>query len=374
MAIKRDQRYPGRWTPANADFPLGGPKNRTTSTSQDGSYFDREWIADYEAFYQRLMSEAGIAANGSSDTAPTSQFYNALIVESTKATVAWWNTVPKGTAFNKDFGSGVGQVCEGNDPRLSDAREWLANTVSQAEAEAGESVTPRKWTAQRVHQAFKKFGIGVAAYNSVQVVNLLTLKTSGRYIVSQASQNLPVGYNGSIVDVLGYRNGEEALQTIHQFSYVANGQAPIPKITYRIINSDNSHVDAQAYHSMNMPAATSSDAQGNDDKLLAWSPQKIRQLSQTVSIGYNQVWQDVKSIRSVGVNYTNNTGKPIQVNIYAKGEPTHNIDMYVNNIRVALTNAVGDGRAAGVSLIIPVGSFYRLQNVSGADYYWLELR
>ena len=41
----------------------------------------------------------------------------------------------------------------GNDPRLSDAREWTAATVTQAEAEAGIVTTARKWTAQRVRQA-----------------------------------------------------------------------------------------------------------------------------------------------------------------------------------------------------------------------------
>lgn len=78
MAVKRDSRYPGRWTPADADFPLGGPKNRTTSTSQDGSYFNRDFIADYEAFFQRLMAEGGVTVNETPDTAPTSQFFAAM--------------------------------------------------------------------------------------------------------------------------------------------------------------------------------------------------------------------------------------------------------------------------------------------------------
>jgi len=40
-----------------------------------------------------------------------------------------------------------------DDPRLSDAREWTAATVDQAEAEAGTATTRRAWTAQRVRQA-----------------------------------------------------------------------------------------------------------------------------------------------------------------------------------------------------------------------------
>lgn len=78
MAINRADRYPGRWEPANADYPLGGPKNRTSPTSKDGSYFEKDWIADYEAFFQRLIIEGGISVNETPDTAPTSQFYDAL--------------------------------------------------------------------------------------------------------------------------------------------------------------------------------------------------------------------------------------------------------------------------------------------------------
>jgi len=122
MAIKRDVKYPGRWNPADSDFPMGGPKNRTTATSLDGSFFDREFMADYESFFQRLMTEAGIAANESSDTAPTSQFFSAL--ESVMA---------------------------------STPSDWDADVVSQAESEAGTAETARKWTAQRVRQSIVQY-------------------------------------------------------------------------------------------------------------------------------------------------------------------------------------------------------------------------
>lgn len=45
--------------------------------------------------------------------------------------------------------------CASDDARLSDAREWTATQVSQAEAEAGTATTDRKWTAQRVAQAVR---------------------------------------------------------------------------------------------------------------------------------------------------------------------------------------------------------------------------
>lgn len=62
-----------------------------------------------------------------------------------------------GTAFSIKYGSTPGTAAQGNDARLSDAREWTASLASQSEAEAGTHTTARKWTAQRVKQAFTAF-------------------------------------------------------------------------------------------------------------------------------------------------------------------------------------------------------------------------
>jgi hypothetical protein len=58
-----------------------------------------------------------------------------------------------GGAAALNVGTTAGTVAAGNDARLSDAREWTATTVSQAEAEAGTATTRRAFTAQRVRQA-----------------------------------------------------------------------------------------------------------------------------------------------------------------------------------------------------------------------------
>ena len=42
---------------------------------------------------------------------------------------------------------------DNDDERLSDSREWTADTVEQAEAEAGTATIRRAWTAERVRQA-----------------------------------------------------------------------------------------------------------------------------------------------------------------------------------------------------------------------------
>lgn len=49
--------------------------------------------------------------------------------------------------------SAISGKVDSTDSRLSDAREWSADTISQAEAEAGTATTRRAFTAQRVFQA-----------------------------------------------------------------------------------------------------------------------------------------------------------------------------------------------------------------------------
>ena len=76
------------------------------------------------------------------------------------------------------YGDTAGSAAQGNDSRLSNAREWTADTVSQAEAEAGTATTRRAWTAQRVGQAIDALGLKIgttettaAAGNDSRIVN-----------------------------------------------------------------------------------------------------------------------------------------------------------------------------------------------------------
>lgn len=60
-----------------------------------------------------------------------------------------------------DFGTTAGTVTQGNDSRLSDAREWAAPEVTKSEAEAGVSTTLGKWSAIRVTQAIAAWWDGI---------------------------------------------------------------------------------------------------------------------------------------------------------------------------------------------------------------------
>ena len=71
------------------------------------------------------------------------------------------DTLPK-AALPALSAADVGAVAAG-DPRLSDAREWSAQTVDQTEAEAGTANTRRAWTAQRVRQAIVAWWNGISS-------------------------------------------------------------------------------------------------------------------------------------------------------------------------------------------------------------------
>lgn len=54
--------------------------------------------------------------------------------------------------------TGVPSLVLSSDARLTDAREWTASTVSQADAEAGTSTARYAWTPQRIKQAIEALG------------------------------------------------------------------------------------------------------------------------------------------------------------------------------------------------------------------------
>jgi hypothetical protein len=80
-----------------------------------------------------------------------------------------------------------------SDARLSDAREWTATTISQAEAEAGTETTRRAFTAQRVFQAVAAWWAastartkldGIEAGAQVNVATDLTYDAASREVRS----------------------------------------------------------------------------------------------------------------------------------------------------------------------------------------------
>lgn len=79
MALKRNERYPGRFTNPTIGHPQGAFQNRSSPTAQDGSYFESDWANDWSGFFESLLSSAGVTPNGDVDAVGSSQYYNALL-------------------------------------------------------------------------------------------------------------------------------------------------------------------------------------------------------------------------------------------------------------------------------------------------------
>lgn len=78
MALRRDTRYPGRWTTGDSAHPQGAFKNRSAPGALDGSYIEQDWANDWDGFFAALLGAASITPNGTVDTATSSQYFTAM--------------------------------------------------------------------------------------------------------------------------------------------------------------------------------------------------------------------------------------------------------------------------------------------------------
>ena len=113
------------------------------------------------------------------------------------------------------YGSAQNTSCQGNDARLSDAREWSASTIEQAEAEAGTATTRRAFTAQRVFQA-------IAAW-----WNASSAKTKLDGIASGATANAT---DAQLRD-RSTHTGTQLTSTISDFNSSVSGLLPVKNIS-----------------------------------------------------------------------------------------------------------------------------------------------
>ncbi len=92
-------------------------------------------------------------------------------------------------------------------------------------------------------------------------------------------------------------------------------------------------------------------------------------------LGAGQPWQDVTGSRAIGVTYTNTTGKPLVVDVYAVCSTAAYLIATVGGVPVRGPMAA-TGQGMFLSVIIPTGATYMLTasagTTSGLD--WKEMR
>lgn len=92
-------------------------------------------------------------------------------------------------------------------------------------------------------------------------------------------------------------------------------------------------------------------------------------------IGYQQEWKDKMSLRNADVTYTNDTDRPIMVNIAVGNTPSTRYFFIVNGVNVAQTSVEV---LQNVSFIVQIGGTYKYANPSvsssnGEIRVWSEL-
>lgn len=99
-------------------------------------------------------------------------------------------------------------------------------------------------------------------------------------------------------------------------------------------------------------------------------------------LGIGQTWQDVKNNRNLGINYTNDTTKPIFIIVGRRGDGSpYPLKVFVSGVLVyegrTNHNAIGVNKVA--SVIVPVGATYKVEmygidSQTDEQFQWVELR
>ena len=176
MALKRNERYPGRFENPTAAQPQGAFKNRTSPTSQDGSYLEADWVNDWSGFFGRLLTAGSITANGNVDTALDSQYYSALIA-AVKSEL--------GTAARRNVGTGSNNIPD------------MTSFVSNDNAQAGWNILPNGHISQYGTATLTTVG----TFNPVTVAGI-TYYT--HYYLVNLPRAYPTAHISTVVSLAGY--------------------------------------------------------------------------------------------------------------------------------------------------------------------------
>lgn len=144
----------------------------------------------------------------------------------------------------------------GTDQRLSDAREWSAETVGQTEAEAGTETTRRAWSAVRVRQAIAAWWNGVSSVFGRTLVAVADA-AAGRTALGlgTAATRAALGTSGSLY------GRDSILGTVSQSSGVPTGA-----IIERGSNANGEYIkfaDGTLICQGNFPSAVAASASAN---------------------------------------------------------------------------------------------------------------
>lgn len=132
---------------------------------------------------------------------------------------------------------------------------------------------------------------------------------------------------------------------------------------------------------------TGSGAAGFDSNGVLWQTADLDSASAVIGgtgwyrpDGQDRAFQNVKSERLVDINYTNDTGREIYINVMASSSgATSRLQLWVaGRPKFGATSGDGVGSStacySSVASIIPVGATYRVTSLIGEILSWEEYR
>ncbi|WP_373739904.1 hypothetical protein [Jeotgalibaca porci] len=108
------------------------------------------------------------------------------------------------------------------------------------------------------------------------------------------------------------------------------------------------------------------------------NPVNAATIAQSTDLGVGQTYQNLTSSRSLGLTYTNNTGKAIFVSIDVRGSSS-GVDGIRANVAGAVVSEllnIAENHCAQISFIVPGGASYSVQQTQASINLtkWVELR
>ena len=94
-------------------------------------------------------------------------------------------------------------------------------------------------------------------------------------------------------------------------------------------------------------------------------------------IGLGQAWVDETALRVKDTNYTNTSGRPIQLSVtFRTNSSATTMSLLVDGVIVVRESATAHHESLTANNIIPEGSTYNLTLTGGSAYFrnWAELR
>ena len=125
--------------------------------------------------------------------------------------------------------------------------------------------------------------------------------------------------------------------------------------------------------------ATATEVANKSNVVAYITPANASTISQSTDIGVGQAWQNLTSSRSIDTDYTNNTGKPIQVLASFRGTSagSDSISVIVGGISILQTGNIVENDIANVSFIVPNSTTYSIVKLTTNTpnmVTWAELR